>query len=324
MLFVIMYEFALSKVLDSYGVKYQRIFESQKGYRNEIWPVLLSDGRILNVTFFKREPGIVDRMRHADLASEYLASFGMPTRQRLDPRILRLKSGNQITNIGLYNYLPGETIPWESYTMERIKNLGATMSDMHAHLSLMPHADFPSVYDEYLQIIMRMKRYFSRPEVIEAISQKLKLTVNITYLDRFSKLLKNMRVLPNQQVLHMDFVRGNILFKDDEITGILDFEKTSVGHTIVDISRTLAFLLVDCKYKTADKVLKYFLYSGYQKRGQAKDIGDNIVRNQLVNLFLTYDFYKFLIHNPYESLVQNDHYTRTRDILVKCGMILYK
>jgi hypothetical protein len=122
----------------------------------------------------------------------------------------------------------------------------------------------------------------------------------------------------------MDFVRGNILFEGDEISGILDFEKTASGHTVMDISRTLAFLLVDCKYKTIDKVIKYFLYSGYQKRGKNKDIGNDADRKILVEMFLFYDLYKFLLHNPYEFLQQNEHYVRTKDILIGRGVLLYK
>ena len=122
----------------------------------------------------------------------------------------------------------------------------------------------------------------------------------------------------------MDFVRGNILFDGSDITGILDFEKTAMGHNFVDIARTLAFLMVDCKFKTVDKVVKYFLYSGYHKRGQMKDVGDKAILNQLIEMFLVYDFYKFLRHNPYESLHLNEHYVRTNHILDKRGVIFYE
>lgn len=319
-----MYEFAVPKVLAAYGVKYSRVFDPQKGYRNEIWPVMADDGQMLNVTFYKRETGIINKIRCANLASEYLATCGLPTRQRFDNRTLVLKTSFGVTNINVYNYLPGTTIPWEAYTMAHIKNLGMVMSNMHAYLCNMPADGFSSVYDEYIQIIERMKCYFSGSAVQKAINQKLKLEIKVKLLDEYLKLLEKYKSEPGQQVLHMDFVRGNILFDGTEISGILDFEKTAVGHTIMDISRTLAFLLVDCKYKTADKVNKYFLYSGYKKRGQAQDIGNDKLRDQLVEMFLIYDLYKFLRHNPYESLNLNEHYVRTRDILVKSGVLLYK
>jgi Ser/Thr protein kinase RdoA (MazF antagonist) len=305
-------------------VKYSHIYDPQKGYRNEIWPVMTDDGQMLNVTFYKREAGIIDKIHCSNLASEYLSACSMPTRRRFDERTLILTTSFGVTNINIYNYLPGVTIPWEAYTMSHIKKLGMVMSNMHALLFDMPTVSFPSVYDEYIQIIERMKRYFSGSATQKAISRKLNLEIEVELLDEYSKLLEKCKSQSGQQVLHMDFVRGNILFDDKEISGILDFEKTAVGHTIMDISRTLAFLLVDCKYKTIDKINKYFLYSGYQKRGQNKDIGDDVARDQFVEMFLCYDFYKFLLHNPYESLHLNEHYIRTRDILVKSGVLLYR
>ncbi len=127
----------------------------------------------------------------------------------------------------------------------------------------------------------------------------------------------------------MDFVRGNILFKGSKICGILDFEKAGYGIKLLDIARTLAFLLVDCKYKNEVKIRKYFLQSGYIKRGGA-DFNRRIINTadkkldlleELVNTFLIYDFYKFLRHNPYEFLHQNEHFIRTKKYLLERGVI---
>jgi thiamine kinase-like enzyme len=200
--------------------------------------------------------------------------------------------------------------------MEHIKVLGATMSDMHFLLKTKNDVVLPSVYDEYQNIVEQMSIYFSKAPVRKAIRVKLGVQINSSVFTEFTKLLTRLALATGQQPLHMDFVRGNILFENKKISGILDFEKVAMGHAIMDISRTLAFLLVDCKYKQSEKIEKYFLVSGYQKRGRNKDVVDADVRGNLVKMFLLYDFYKFLRHNPYESLGQNEHYTRTRDILV--------
>lgn len=304
-----------------YGIKYCRILDCQKGYRNEIWPVVTDGGQMINITFFKREPGIVDRINRADKVSEYLSDLGLPVRVRIDPRVLVVKSGAIVTNVGIYNYLPGNTIPWEAYTMKHIKALGLMMSDMHAKLSDAPQTNLPSVYNEYLEILRSMKVYFDMQGVKIAMETKLGLKLDGGMLKKYEDILRKYSGLSGQIPLHMDFVRGNILFEGSNISGILDFEKTALGHNIVDIARTLAFLLVDCKYKSADKVYKYFVYSGYQKRGQTKDIGDDEDSDVFVGMFLIHDFYKFLLHNPYESLGQNEHFIRTRDVLVARGII---
>ena len=324
----IMYGSVVKDVLRAYGIEYTAIYDHQKGYRNEIWPVRTVTDQMINVTFYKREDGIVGRIQRADAVSEYLVTRGMQTRQRFDTRILQVRNSDVSTSVGVYTYLPGKTIPWEAYTMAHLKLLGKTMSDMHALLAAMPNDPaLPLVYDEYYAIIKRMYRYFSQSTVKSAMKQKLQLSIDTANIESHGSYLKECQLLPGQQALHMDFVRGNILFNGSEptgdlvISGVLDFEKTAFGHPVMDIARTLAFLLVDCKYKAPEKTEKYFLYSGYQKRGSAKDIRDDLLRIGLVRLFLTYDFYKFLRHNPYESLHENEHYLRTRDILLEHNMI---
>ena len=312
----------MPKVLGEYGIKYDSILPFQSGYRNEIWPIKTTDGQIINVTFHKSETNALNRILRTNKISESLAELGMPTRYRLDERVLALKSKNITVYVGIYNYLPGLTIPWEAYTMKRIKALGKTMSKMHGLLAKTNYQQLPSVYDEYLQINKKMREYFSRSDVISAIKQKLGLRINIDNLAKYGKLLEILDSRTGKQPLHMDFVRGNILFEGDKITGILDFEKVARGHVVMDVSRTLAFLLVDCKYKTPDKVRKYFLKSGYLKNVDGPVV-DMKVMDLMVEMFLVYDFYKFLRHNPYESLSQNQHYLRTRDILINLGVLSF-
>lgn len=262
-----------------------------------------------------------------------LAKAGLPARVPADSRILRITSGSTTQLAGLYMYLPGRTIPWEAYTMDHLKLLGKTMGDMHAAWKRVETSEFPLVTDQLEQLVSRMNQYFSQPGVQMATNSKLQLSVQDKLFTDFHAFLSNCSHLPNRQLLHMDFVRGNVLFqtkqRQPELTGIIDFEKAAVGHPLFDIARTLAFLLVDCKYKQPDKIKKYFIESGYHKRSNANLSLVVIQRNgtstsvleTLVNLFLVHDFYKFLQHNPYEFLVQNEHYIRTKDLLLRRGIV---
>jgi Ser/Thr protein kinase RdoA (MazF antagonist) len=133
-------------------------------------------------------------------------------------------------------------------------------------------------------------------------------------------------------ILHYDFVRGNILFSDKldrdldifPITGILDFEKVCLGPEIADIARTLAFLIVDCKFKNEKTIRKRFLVSGYEKRGKNSLPFKSITSKSLeilLKFFWLRDFWKLLTYNPYESLCLNEHYKRTRDRLREAGLL---
>ncbi|HEY4160809.1 MAG TPA: phosphotransferase [Candidatus Saccharimonadales bacterium] len=307
------------QILKMYGLTDAQLLPVEKGYRNESHAAATPDGKRVNVIMYKREPGILRTVRRANLVGDYLAARGFPARHTHDPRILRLSSGSRATYAALYDYLPGRTMPWDAYTMWHLKQLGAAMSTMHQLLQNAPFTLENQVTDEYLAIARRMQKYFADSGVRQAIRAKLDLDVDVP--ERFFRLLAGCSVLPRQQALHMDFVRSNILFDDaGDITGVLDFEKTAWGHPLFDIARTLAFLLVDCKHKTPAQIRKYFLISGYNKRGAGsfKLTATNArLLEELIDLFLLYDFYKFLRHNPYESLPANEHFVRTRALLLQ-------
>ncbi len=318
----------VKKVAGAFGIDVAAVHKPQKGYRNTSWHLTLQDGMECNLIFHKREPGMEQLIRRANNAGIQLGKAGLPARRLLDSRILLAKAGDLKQLVALYNYLPGKTIPWEAYTMEYLKELGKTMSDMHAAWSDSGQS-YPAVSEHLDQLVYRMEEYFSRDGVKRAVKSKLSVGVKSEVFTSFHEILHLSQRLPRQQLLHMDFVRGNILFKETTITGIIDLEKVGYGHPLLDVARTLAFLLVDCKYKDEIKVRKYFLSSGYNKRGgqklqlltlkyQGKQID---LLESLIDLFLIHDLYKFMLHNPYEFLEQNEHYVRTRDLLLKRELI---
>jgi Ser/Thr protein kinase RdoA (MazF antagonist) len=326
----------ISRILELNRIPHGDILSPQKGYRNTSYPVITglgATGASLNVIIFKREPGIIARIKRADLVSDFLTSKGFPARQtRSNIIVIKTKTGTHehIKQYArCYTYLPGETIPWEAYTMKHLKLLGQTMSHMHnacKDFSTTENVRYPSVVEENDSLITRMRRYFRQPGVQRAMQEKLSVSLDIDALTndflKISELLQQPQFADTKQILHMDFVRGNILFREAELTGILDFEKVAFGARVYDIARTLAFLLVDCKYKEPTKIRKYFLDSGYQKRGgNMLSDHEKAVLEQLVGFYLFHDFYKFLRHNPYESLHTNLHFLRTRDILIKNDII---
>jgi Ser/Thr protein kinase RdoA (MazF antagonist) len=331
-------EVLLYKIMATYGFADVQFRGAEKGYRNSSHHVVTKTGQHLNLIIYKSEPGILDRIKRTNYVADYASANGLPARRTADSRILQLRAGTYLQYAALYAYLPGNTIPWEAYTMEHIKLLGKSLSDLHAVLSELPRRNLPYVDDEYTAVLKRMERYFADPDVHEAIGRKLGITVPPSTVREYRKLLGICRKLAGQQVLHMDFVRGNILFSQNawtsdtalQVSGVLDFEKTAFGHPLFDVARTLAFLLVDCKYKRENKIRKYFLASGYNKRGaqQIIDItipdilkSDISILERLLDMFLLHDFYKFLRHNPYESLAENEHFMRTKQILINRNII---
>lgn len=319
-----MEEAVVRRILAMLNISFVRIEPPSKGYRNSSFPVLLPNGQRLNVIVYKREPGIVERIRRADAASAFLAERGLPTRVAHSD-IIKLNGTNGERYARIYNYLPGVTIPWEAYTMKHLKSLGRTLAIIHATLHEYSNGRSPSIIAESRSLSKRMAVYFASPGVRQALRQKLGLAIEPSVMPKldFALASPDILALPSQ-TLHMDFVRGNILFKPGtpDISGIIDFEKTSHGPKIFDLARTLAFLLVDCKYKEPAKVRQYFIASGYIKHGGQRLSGPELrLLTELTRFYLIHDFYKFLKHNPYEALHANQHFLRTRDFLLKDGII---
>ena len=319
----------LEAVLHRYGHSFVRVDFVQSGYRNTSHIVETSTGLLCNLIVYKREDGIAERIRRVNAFSRHLRDAGLPVRVPLDERLLQLHTGEFLHYACLYSFEHGATIPWEAYAMKHIKLLGSALAKLHV-AARSYEGVLPSVAQEYLSIVARMERYFADPDVVKAIREKLDAELQLPFAD-FRTLLEATDRQSDQQALHMDFVRGNVLFRPAEegdvlvvdsvaLSGILDLEKAAFGHPAFDLARTLAFLLVDCN-KSAEKVRKYFLQSGYVKRGggyvgvSAEDSTRPL--EELTTLFLVYDFYKFLRQNPYESLAKNHHFVRTRDILVE-------
>lgn len=323
----------IAKVAEKFGLTVSKYLPVQKGYRNESHPVRLAEGTIVNIMLFKGGSGAERIIYNANSVSGFLADNGLPARKSIDERILKLSSGRIQNYAALYNFLPGDTIAWEAYSQKHIKLLGKTLGDMHHVLQYFDATELPAVADVYIEIVQRMAKYFRQYGVTHAVTLKLGLQIDQYSIRKFEVILQQTKHLANQQALHMDFVRSNILFMDSSdgpiISGILDFEKTARGNPLFDIARTLAFLLVDCKFKSADQVKKYFLNSGYQKRSKSRlpqiQINNGTFRapliETLIDIFLLYDFYKFLRHNPYEYLNKNEHFVRTRDILLQRDVI---
>jgi Ser/Thr protein kinase RdoA (MazF antagonist) len=330
----------IEKIIRAYGYEPRTVLPSQKGYRNSSYPVELASGDFVNFILYKNEQGILTIIHRANQVANYLASVGLPVRRTRAHRIMTIRAENGARYGALYDYLPGRTIPWEAYAMNHIKLVGLAMSDMHDKLR-QETFELDHVVDVYQPHAARMREYFTDSDVQNALRQKLGIEVMPTIFKRLEGILAIGRSFPSQP-LHMDFVRGNLLFDEarsgdyftlgnTSLTGIIDFEKVALGHPVFDIARTLAFLLVDCKYKSPEKIRKYFLQSGYNKLGDATFtlpiIGTADYRldvlEELTSFFLFHDFYKFLKHNPYESLSGNEHFVRTRDILAGRKMLQY-
>ncbi len=323
---------------DNYGIIIDKLEKLEGGFRNHCFKAK-STRRVYVVIVYKREKNIKQVIENAHFVAKYLSKNGFKTRIPIKDKkgreFIKYQFDDGYHCLALYEYIDGVTIPWEAYTRRHLKSIGKTLSDMHSVLNLKNVKktldSLPIWKDITRREIKLMENYFH--EVEFWIEKKLEIQINLREVNKlFNDLNDLLNENYNNYILHYDFVRGNILFSEnlDErldiypVVGILDFEKVCIGPKLADISRTLAFLIIDCKYKKEKKVKNRFLISGYEKRGKeelnSKDL-DDVRLQKLMKFFWLRDFWKFLLHNPYEFLYMNEHYIRTRDRLIKSGLI---
>lgn len=312
-------EEALKTVVNNYGREVAGDIHHEKGYRNRSHSFLDSSGKRLNLILYKNEPDVANLIRRINSVTVQIKNHDIPVRYPIDQRIIKINH----RYASLYNYLSGQTIPWEAFTKKHIKLLGMLMADIHRLGGSLTLPELPTIYEITNNQEVIVGEYLRQSGVVDALARKLNITIKS--LPNQSDLRKYLAGLPGQTLLHMDLVRGNVLFEmgksagryrigDVNLSGVIDFEKIAIGHPLFDVARTLAFLLVDCP-KDFFKVQNYFINSGYIKRGKVRLVPikyrDKDILDQLITFHLIYDFYKFLKQNPYESLSKNHHFNRT-------------
>jgi Ser/Thr protein kinase RdoA (MazF antagonist) len=262
-------------------------------------------------------------------AAALLDSAGIPVRTAIPNNSgqlitqIDLQNSNNPHLFGLYNYLPGRTLPWEGWTRRHLRALGRVMQRIHKTWSQCS-SDFQYIprWTDYLKKDSSMLIDYLT-ENSATIKRKLNISIDTR---KISNLAIKIDTKSNYQLTHNDLVRGNILFGKRKykyvypITGIIDFEKTMYAPVIVDIARTYAFLLVDCKYKTDLEIKKYYLDEGYFAFKKETPPMFESLENFVIYFWLR-DLWKFLSRNPYEDLKKNYHYTQTVERLNKAGFL---
>jgi Ser/Thr protein kinase RdoA (MazF antagonist) len=283
-------------------------------------------------------------LEEIDSVARYLRSRGLPAREAIEVSsnkyqvsreyrtLVEIGNGKNKRFFSLFELIPGKTISWEAYTRRHLRALGMYMGKMHSalrdidiELSMIKNWSDHIVSDsENLLEYLKKNKLF--------IEKKLSLKLDFSKIENavfnvssFACPYMDPDLRP--QLIHCDFVRGNILFSDVksdliyQISGILDFEKMLFGKVEIDVARTLAFLFVDCKYKSEEDIIKYFLNEGYNTLGTVDTRQQKILFSNLENYMIYFwlrDFWKFLECNPYEDLRKNEHYVRTvKQLLIR-------
>lgn len=127
-------------------------------------------------------------------------------------------------SVGVQPVLPGELL--DAGEPDQVRAAGVMLAELHRHL-----ADWPD----------RGLLAGAEPRPTFTVSERIAEVAPADVLDRLHERSAGLPGLP-QQVVHADFRAANLLVRDGQITGVLDFEEARVGAAVADLARATCLL----------------------------------------------------------------------------------
>ncbi len=292
------------RILSKWGLKADKLrkFENEGGYVNENWLFRCKDENYVlrKVTFFDAEELSFD-MEYMLALRKYLP-YEMPVPIRNKRNRYFERHGNKI--FWIYRYVEGE-----KKTNHSIKEV----------------LEYARVLGTYHKLLLRLKLHGKRddsdPFRIKAVGNSIKADVRrrskrkgkrpfeVIYLKWAARLLPLYKRLDKERYLSLDFypIHGdidsdNVLWKEDKISAILDFEhvyyeKPFIRDLIVPIFRYCKNGNMPWALDLNKTVIFLKEYSKFRKlgRGEIAEIPDVLVANYIED----FDYSFSLIKKPH-------------------------
>ncbi len=158
----------------------------------------------------------------------WLAERGLPVAA---PRLSRggdhqlLRDGR---SVGVQPVLPGELL--DAADPDQVRSAGSTLAALHIQLAVWPDAELL----EHVQPVAGGDQVWGYPNGQAGV-------VPSELRRRLDQLIVDLPELPRQPV-HADFRGANVLSRDGQITGVIDFEEARVDAAVVDLAHAVCLL----------------------------------------------------------------------------------
>lgn len=233
-------------------------------------------------TFYLKKRG--DPSIENRLEEYYLTSFLLENRNNVESPLLTrshqpfIKEGQHFYS--LYEALDGA--PLHEYSVCSLINAGEYLSNLH----------------------LTLENYFPHNEItcwnIEEHIRQWMDELGSTPVGRWGRgilsILDGWTILYNQiphQLVHSDCNPGNILIKEEVVTGIIDFERIRMAPRIADIGYFIAGMLKDMVKVDREVTFDYInvFLRGYDQRGALADEEKEVLSLLVLIFLLQYTFY---------------------------------
>ncbi len=179
----------------------------------------------------------IDRSRFDRLEklAEYLDGRGIVTRRLVAGSLVPLPQSSFRWS-AVYRGVPGRSQMWSAYSPTQIKNAVKYLELIH-----LAGRDFPERAE-----LCRADQLWRSLNLETLGVERSGYRVNTEKLRRIiERLNTGSEKNEFETVLHGDYGRANIIFSDQRIAGVVDFDRAVVGHPVVDLGRFTSYLLLD-------------------------------------------------------------------------------
>lgn len=247
----------------SYGIVFTEVNDVFGGYLNKKWKINSNHGRLFVKQFSNERYGI-ERLHLIEESLQrqiILKKSGIPCPDILLCHNQIIRRLDENINYMVMGFCQGEIKTSDTINAENMYSLGKVCGDMHKYF--MQLTKDRQMYDKK-SILNKLRDYHTSSK------NNISIDANRDYKDTIGRQEKIIHSLSDEflslipiGITHKDFAADNILFCENNVSGILDFDTNDIYYQWQDIGRILLSLVLN-NNKLNIEFIKAFI-AGYQE-----------------------------------------------------------
>lgn len=232
----------IDEVLKSYGIPILKIDTLSGGWLNEKYLIKSSNEKLYVLKELSLEKFSYEHLQYLIKTVElqqYLYEENVTVPKILlnnDKEVVSKFSNNKYFFI--QEYIKGYSKEFDKLTKGEIFSIGKNLAFLHNKLKNVDSGAFKSDFLKYKNISdlkweLQTKRFEINKDSSKKFIQQLNLSEKILNDSELSKIINQNKL----QLIHGDFTPDNIIFDNNEVKSIIDFELVRINSKLQDIGR---------------------------------------------------------------------------------------
>lgn len=283
----------MKKFIQNLGFKNISLQKYKLGEQNDSY-LLKADNKRYTVRVFNHKK--ISQIRFEVILLNHIKGLEVPRLIKTKDRYIHKYKGKYIV---VYEYIPGRHK--KSFSDKELYEVGKFLGKFHNKGKGFRMSKEEKLYDLPDAKISKMNKSITRSN----ITHKKLLPFIIEGLKE-SKLSKRLPKGP----IHVDVKPDNILFKDGEVSGVLDFDNSYIGPYILDLAKSMVwFGSKNKKFKMPSPI-----YKGYIKERKLNKLEEREMDNAITFAFLSHVFVDYYMRarkvtsKKYFDFIVNEFY----------------